>query len=84
MPLAIDVHEDDQAYTVTIELPGVQQENIDVKLEGDYLLIEGKLPEEVVEIEGRRTLVQERRCRKFQPCHSLTPDGRRKQVRSEI
>ena len=41
--------------------------------EGDYLLIEGKIPEEAVKIDGRRTLVQERRCGSFSRAIRLPP-----------
>lgn len=58
--LALDVHEDDNAYTVITELPGVQAENIQVKLDGDMLVIEGEIPERKVQKEGERALMQER------------------------
>jgi len=64
--LAVDVHEDDHAYTVTTELPGVEANNIHVNLEGDYLVIEGEIPEQKVKTkEDQRTLVQERRYGKL-------------------
>lgn len=37
-----DVFESDQALTVYLEIPGVQQEQIDVRIEGDELLVEGE------------------------------------------
>jgi HSP20 family protein len=63
--LRLDIHEDDDAYTVITELPGVKVDDIHVKLDGDYLVIEGEIPEQVVEKEGARTLIQERRYGKF-------------------
>jgi HSP20 family protein len=59
--LALDVHEDDKNYMVSTELPGVAAENIHVKLDGDYLVIEGEIPEHEVEKEGTRPLMKERR-----------------------
>ena len=59
--LALDVHEDDNAYTVTTEMPGVQPDQIQVRKDGDYLLIEGEVSEEKSEQEGKRTLISERR-----------------------
>jgi HSP20 family protein len=59
--LALDVHENDQAYLVSTELPGVKPENIHVKLDGEYLVVEGEIPEEVVEKEGTRSVMKERR-----------------------
>ena len=63
--LALDVHENDQAYTVTTEMPGVSAEHIQVKLDGDFLLIDGEIPEQTVEEEGTRTLMRERRYGRF-------------------
>ena len=65
--LAIDVHEDDKQYTVTTELPGVKPENINVRQDGDYLLIEADIPEETTEKQddNKRWLVRERRSGHF-------------------
>lgn len=63
--LALDVHENDQSYLVSTEMPGVKPENIHVKLDGDYLVIDGEIPEEVTEKEGVRSLIKERRYGHF-------------------
>lgn len=63
--LALDVHEDDTAYTVTTALPGVDADNIKVNLHDDVLTIEGEIPERKVEKQGTRALVQERTYGKF-------------------
>ena len=64
--LAINVHEAEHAYTMATELSGVDVKNIHVNLEGDYLVIEGEIPEAQVEKkEGKPTLVQERRSGKL-------------------
>jgi HSP20 family protein len=63
--LAIDAHEDDNQYTVTTELPGVKAENINVRQDGEYLLIEASIPEETTEHEDKRWLVRERRSGQF-------------------
>lgn len=63
--LALDVHENDQNYLVSTELPGVSAENIQVKLDGDYLVIDGEIPEQVTENEGTRSLMKERRYGHF-------------------
>ncbi len=52
---ALDVHENDYKYIVTMALPGVQVEN--VKLHNDLLTIEGEIPEHTVE--NTRSLMQE-------------------------
>ncbi len=63
--LAIDAHEDDKQYTVSTELPGVKPENISVRQDGEYLLIEANIPEETTEKEDKRWLVRERRSGQF-------------------
>lgn len=63
--LALDLHEDDKEYTLTTELPGVKAENIQVRLDGEYLLIDGEIPEQVIEKEGQRSLIKERRYGRF-------------------
>jgi HSP20 family protein len=56
--LALDVHENDNAYIVTTALPGVQAENVNVKLHNDMLTIEGEIPQH--EVENANALMQER------------------------
>jgi HSP20 family protein len=64
--LAIDAHEDDKQYTVMTELPGVKPENINVRQDGDYLLIEANTQEENnQQDENKRWLVRERRSGHF-------------------
>lgn len=63
--LALDVDENDNAYTVTTEMPGVKPENIHVKLDGDYLMIEGEIPAQETTEEGTRSLMRERRYGRF-------------------
>jgi HSP20 family protein len=58
--LALDVDEDETTYTITTEMPGVQVDHIQVRQEGDYLLIEGEIPEQESERKDKRTLIKER------------------------
>jgi HSP20 family protein len=65
--LALDVHEDDQNYVITTELPGVKPDQIQVRQEGDYLVIEGETRDEQESDEknGRRALIKERRFGRY-------------------
>ncbi|NWG17215.1 MAG: Hsp20/alpha crystallin family protein [Chloroflexi bacterium] len=63
--LALDIHETDGDYTVTTDLPGVTAEHINVKFQDGVLLIEAEIPEQTVQKEGQRVLMQERRYGKF-------------------
>jgi HSP20 family protein len=52
---SIDVHETEQAYTVTAELPGIDQKDIELKLDDNALTIRGeKRSERKEEDAGRR------------------------------
>ena len=62
--LALDIHENDQHYVVKTDLPGVKPENIQIKQEGEYLLIDAEIPEHEIE-EGTRSLVKERRYGRY-------------------
>ncbi|PJF41080.1 MAG: Hsp20/alpha crystallin family protein [Chloroflexi bacterium] len=64
-PLALDVTEDDTAYTVVANIPGVDAENININYQDDVLTIEGEVPEQVVEKESARAIIKERRYGKF-------------------
>jgi HSP20 family protein len=59
--LALDVHEDDQAYTITTELPGVKPDDINVRQEDDYIVIEAETRSQTEGDQNKRPLVQERR-----------------------
>jgi HSP20 family protein len=43
---AVDVAEDDKAYHITAELPGISEKDIEVNLSGDILTISGEKREE--------------------------------------
>ena len=66
-PLALDVHEDDQSYIITTELPGVKSDEIQVRQEGDYLVIVAETHDEYESHEqsGRRALIRERRFGRY-------------------
>jgi HSP20 family protein len=38
-----DIFESDQALTVVMEMPGVDKKNVDVRLENDVVMIEGRI-----------------------------------------
>ncbi len=40
--MAVDVRENDKTYVITAELPGVDEKNIDVSMDGDTLVIKGE------------------------------------------
>jgi HSP20 family protein len=61
---ALDVHEDKDKFTVTLELPGLKREDINVQIEEDSLVITGERKEETVG-EGTEVHRRERFYGKF-------------------
>jgi HSP20 family protein len=56
---ALDVHENDTAYTVTTPLPGVDPQKINVRLQNGVLTISGEF-EETKKDENAKPVIQER------------------------
>jgi HSP20 family protein len=60
--LALDVHENDDTYTVVADLPGVNADDISVHLQDDVLTISAETHQEHSESNGNgNVLLQERR-----------------------
>jgi HSP20 family protein len=78
--LALDIQEDDNSYTVTTALPGVESEHINVRIHNDMLTIEGEIPEKEVEKEGKRSLLKERYYGRFSRSIRLPQPVNRDQV----
>jgi HSP20 family protein len=57
--LALDVHESDQAFLITANIPGVNMESVEVTLHDGVLSISAELPQPEVK-EGVRVRLQER------------------------
>ena len=70
---AVDVSEDDKAYKITAELPGLEEKNIDVSLSGDRLVIKGEKKQEKEEKE-KNYYLSERSYGSFQRTFRL-PEG---------
>ncbi len=70
---AVDVVEDDKAFRITAELPGLGEKDIDITISGDMLTIKGEKREEKEE-KGRNYYVSERRFGSFQRSFTL-PEG---------
>jgi HSP20 family protein len=70
---AVDVTEDDKAYKITAELPGLEEKNIDVTVSGDMLTLKGEKSYETDEKDKNRYM-SERAYGSFQRSFVL-PDG---------
>jgi len=70
---AVDLAEDDKAYRITAELPGLSEKDIEVNLSGDTLTIKGEKREEKEE-KAKNYHLSERRYGSFRRSFAL-PDG---------
>jgi HSP20 family protein len=70
---AVDVSEDDKAYKITAELPGLDEKNIDVSVSGDILVVKGEKQQEKEE-KDKNYYMSERSYGSFQRSFRL-PDG---------
>lgn len=70
---AVDIVEKDNAYEVTAELPGMDEKDIEVKLENGRLTIKGEKQEEKEE-KGKGYHLQERRFGSFERYFAI-PEG---------
>jgi HSP20 family protein len=70
---AVDITEDDKAYKIAAELPGMSEKDIEVSLSGDMLVLKGEKRQEREEKEKNRYL-SERSYGSFQRSFAL-PEG---------
>ena len=69
--IRMDVSEDDKAYTVRAEIPGVKKEDIKVAVEGNQVSISAELKKEKEEKEGKKVVRSERYYGKVSRSFSL-------------
>jgi len=70
---AVDLTEDDEAFTITAELPGIDEKEIDVTVSGGMLVIKGEKKQEKEE-KNKNYYVSERSYGAFQRSFSV-PEG---------
>lgn len=70
----MDVKEDDKAYTVHADLPGVKKEDIHVSIEGNTVSISAETRTETEQKEGEKVLKRERTYGKVFRSFSLGSD----------
>ena len=69
----VDVNEDDKAYTLTAELPGMDEKNVEVSVTGDMLTLKGEKRQEKEE-KSKNYYLSERSYGAFKRSLQL-PDG---------
>ena len=68
---ALDISEDDKAYSVTVDMPGVAKEAVKVRVEGRRVHIETATAETAAPTDGSRVLYRERRAASYARSFSL-------------
>ncbi|MBU1691506.1 MAG: Hsp20/alpha crystallin family protein [Gammaproteobacteria bacterium] len=74
MQIKMDVKENDKAYTVHADIPGVKKEDIHVTIEGNQVSISAEVKKEKEEKEGDKVLRSERYYGKVYRSFSLGQD----------
>ncbi|MCL2008611.1 MAG: Hsp20/alpha crystallin family protein [Treponema sp.] len=76
---AVDVRETEKTYVLEMELPGFDEKDIEIRLDGNKLSIESKKEEEKNEEDEKKYLVRERRLsrvsRSFMLPENSDPEG---------
>ena len=72
--IKMDVKEDDKAYTVHAEIPGVKKEDIHVTIDGDQVSISAEVKQEKEVKEGEKVLRSERYYGKVSRAFTLGQD----------
>ncbi len=68
---ALDVSEDDQAYTVTLDLPGVTKEAVKINIEGRRVSIDAEQSQTREKKEGERLIYRERATSRYSRSFAL-------------
>ena len=74
MDIKLDLKEDDKAYTVHADIPGVKKEDIQVSIEGNRVSISAETKMEKEEKEGEKVLRSERYVGKVARSFTLAHD----------
>ena len=62
---SVDVHENETAYILEAELPGFDEKDIEIRLDGNNLTIESRKTEEKSEEKEKNYLIRERKTSSF-------------------
>jgi HSP20 family protein len=82
MRIKMDVKEDDKAYQVHAEIPGVKKEDIQVSIDGNQVAISAEVKRQKEEKQGEKTLRTERYYGKVYRAFSLAQDVDQEQAQA--
>jgi HSP20 family protein len=80
---AVDVTEDNKAYKISAEMPGLDEKNIEISISGDMLTLKGEKRQEKEEKDKNRYL-SERAYGSFQRCFALPDSIDRDKIGAEL
>jgi HSP20 family protein len=80
---SVDIEDNGDHYLVTVDMPGVEDSRIDVKIEGETLTISGTIQSEAKKNDKGHVLRQERRSGKFQRTVTLPGPVKADQITTE-
>jgi HSP20 family protein len=80
---AIDVSEDEKTYKITVELPGLEEKDLDVSISGDMIVIRGKKHQEK-EQRDKNYHVAERAYGTFQRTFVLPEGVAREKIAADL
>lgn len=80
---AVDATENDQAYIITAELPGMDEKDVDVTVTEDSLILKGEKRQEKEE-KGKNTYVSERSYGAFQRVFAIPAGVDRSKVAADF
>lgn len=80
---AVDIRETDNEYQVTVDLPGIKKDDLDIIIQDGLLTINAETREESQEVVAGRLIRQERRSGKYIRSLRLGADVNEDSVRAE-
>ena len=80
---AVDVTEDDKAYKIVAELPGLDEKDVEVSMTGDVLTLKGEKRQEKEE-KNKNWYVSERAYGSFQRAFTLPPGVDREKIAADF
>ena len=80
---AVDVTEDDMAYKIAAELPGLDEKDVEVSVTGDVLTLKGEKRQEKEE-KNKNWYVSERAYGSFQRAFTLPPGVDREKIAADF
>ena len=83
LSMKIDVKEDDKAFTVKADIPGVRKEDIQVDIDGDQVTVRAEAKQEKEEKKGEKTVYSERSYGMVSRSFTLPADVEEKDAKAE-